>query len=58
MMLSVNGVPLNNMDFWNTGGNDSWAWDRKPVKLQKGINRIRLGNTTGTKICIDHLNVL
>lgn len=57
MPLSVNGALVNNINFWNTGGTNSWAWDRKVVKLKKGKNKIRLNNT-GNEFAIDHLNIL
>ena len=56
LLISVNTMPVGNINFWTTGGENSWAWDRKVVKLQKGKNTIRLNNTKNP-LSIDHLNI-
>ena len=41
---------------WNTGGKSTWAWDRMPVKLKKGVNRVRI---SGKRLpAVDCMNVL
>ena len=54
--LKVNGKSVGNIVLWSTGGESTWAWDRKVVVLRKGTNTIRL--TPGGTPLIDHLNVL
>jgi hypothetical protein len=53
---TVNAKDAGGMICWNTGGPNTWAWDRKPVSLAKGANTIRLGMSG--PVAIDHLNVL
>jgi len=54
--ITVNGKDVGDIVLWTTGGESTWAWDRKPVVLKKGTNNIRL--TTEGTLYIDHLNVL
>ncbi|MFC1765564.1 carbohydrate-binding protein [Planctomycetota bacterium] len=54
--ISVNGMEASTINFWNTGGSDTWAWDRKVVNLNSGPNTIKLDIKTRTKV--DHLNIL
>ncbi len=54
--VRINGKEAGEMILWTTGGESTWAWDRKPVVLSKGKNTIRLTITVPTKI--DHLNVI
>jgi hypothetical protein len=54
--VMVNGKDISNIVLWTTGGESTWAWDRKAVVLGKGKNTIRL--TPGGNPLIDHLNVL
>ncbi|UCG49681.1 MAG: hypothetical protein JSU94_07840, partial [Phycisphaerales bacterium] len=51
-----NGEQVGDIILWNTGGESTWAWDRKTVTLKKGTNTIRL--SPGVDVYIDHLNVL
>ena len=55
--VSVNGHPKGNVVFWNTSSDKTWAWDRMPVHLARGRNRIKLTRAKGLSR-IDHLNVL
>ena len=55
--VSVNGQPKGNVVFWTTSSDKTWAWDRMPVHLAKGRNRIKLSGTEGLSR-VDHLNVL
>ena len=54
--VRVNGEDVSEIILWTTGGEATWAWDRKPVTLRKGRNAIRL--TVENTVLIDHLNVL
>ena len=54
--VRVNGKDEGEIILWTTGGESTWAWDRKPVTLRKGKNAIRL--TIENTVLIDHLNVL
>lgn len=55
--LEVNGVEVDPLVLWTTGGECTWGWDRVPVSLREGPNAIRL--TPGARrALIDHLNVL
>ena len=54
--VKVNGKDAGSIVLWTTGGESTWAWDRKPVTLRKGKNAIRL--TIENTVLIDHLNVL
>ena len=54
--VRINGEEAGDMILWTTGGESTWAWDRKPVVLRKGRNAIRL--TIETAATIDHVNVL
>ena len=54
--VRVNDKDLGSIILWTTGGESTWAWDRKPVALRKGKNAIRL--TIENTVLIDHLNVL
>ena len=53
--LRVNGEDAGEIILWTTGGESTWAWDRKPVTLRKGKNAIRL--TIENTVLIDHVNV-
>ena len=57
MSLSVNGQDQGGINFWQTGGRSTWAWDRKPVVLEQGANRVVLASA-GVSPKLDHLNVL
>jgi hypothetical protein len=54
--IKVNREYIGDVILWNTGGQSTWAWDRKTVTLKKGTNTIRLSPVGD--IFIDHLNVL
>ncbi len=54
--IMINGKDAGDIILWTTGGESSWAWDRKPVTLNKGRNTIRLA--AKGPLLIDHLNVL
>ena len=54
--VAVNGKGAGDIICWTTGGRSTWAWDRKPVVLQKGPNTIKLA--VNGPLEIDHLNVL
>ncbi|MHC4680979.1 MAG: carbohydrate-binding protein [Planctomycetota bacterium] len=54
--ITINGKDAGDIILWTTGGESTWAWDRKPVTLNKDKNTIRLA-PKGT-LFIDHLNVL
>ncbi|UCC97027.1 MAG: hypothetical protein JSW66_14420, partial [Phycisphaerales bacterium] len=54
--LTVNGEDAGDIILWTTGGESTWAWDRKAVTLGEGKNTIRLA-PKGT-LSVDHLNVL
>ncbi|MBE0534768.1 MAG: carbohydrate-binding family 6 protein [Phycisphaerae bacterium] len=54
--LVVNGKDVGPLVLWTTGGPATWGWDRKPVSLDEGKNRIRLSPTG--PCMVDHLNVL
>ncbi|MHC4433679.1 MAG: carbohydrate-binding protein [Planctomycetota bacterium] len=54
--VRVNDKDEGSIILWTTGGESTWAWDRKPVTLRKGKNAIRL--TVENTVLIDHLNVL
>ncbi|NOR66676.1 MAG: carbohydrate-binding family 6 protein [Woeseiaceae bacterium] len=54
--VRVNGKDTGGIILWTTGGESTWAWDRKPVTLRKGKNAIKL--TIENTALIDHLNVL
>ena len=54
--LQVNGDAVGPFRAWNTGGSSTWAWDRMPVKLNQGTNRICLSGAPLPEV--DHLNVL
>ena len=55
-MVTVNGIDVGKLILWTTGGESTWAWDRKAVTFKKGTNTIRL--TPKGRVRIDHLNVL
>ena len=55
--VTVNGKTQGDIVFWNTGGNTTWAWDRKNVQLNKGINQIKLA-ADRPLARLDHLNLL
>ena len=57
MTLSINGEDQDSINFWKTGGSSSWAWDRKPVFLEKGTNSVVIAST-GLSPKLDHVNVL
>ncbi|NQT82141.1 carbohydrate-binding family 6 protein [bacterium] len=54
--LTVNGKDCGNIVCWTTGGESTWAWDRKPVVLQKGPNTIKLA--PNGPLLLDHINAL
>ena len=54
--LLVNGDSVGPFRAWNTGGSSTWAWDRMPLKLNQGINRICLSGAPFPEV--DHLNIL
>ncbi|NLS91414.1 MAG: hypothetical protein GXX96_04415 [Planctomycetaceae bacterium] len=54
--VQVNGDNAGPLVAWNSGGESTWGWDRMPVKLVKGTNRIGL---LGARLpAVDLLNVL
>ncbi|MFC1761421.1 CBM35 domain-containing protein [Planctomycetota bacterium] len=56
MSLSVNGQDQGPINFWQTGGRSSWAWDRKPAVLKQGTNTVVV-TSTGPSPKLDHVNV-
>jgi hypothetical protein len=54
--VTVNGKSAGDIVLWHSGGEATWAWDRRAVILRKGRNTIRL--TAEAVVLIDHLNVL
>jgi hypothetical protein len=54
--LTVDGTDAGKLVLWTTGGESTWAWDRKPVRLDKGAHHIRL-EPNGPAL-IDHLNII
>ena len=57
MSLSINGEDQGSINFWNTGGSSSWAWDRKAVFLKKGTNSVVI-ESAGLSPKLDHVNVV
>ena len=55
--VTVSGKTQGDIVFWNTGGNTTWAWDRKNVQLNKGRNQIKLA-ADRPLARLDHLNLL
>ncbi|TWU44229.1 Exo-beta-D-glucosaminidase precursor [Novipirellula aureliae] len=55
--VSVNEETLGDIVFWCTSGNTTWAWDRKTVQLNKGVNDITL-SADRPLARLDHLNLL
>lgn len=55
--VRVNGKAQGDVIFWNTAANTTWAWDRKNVQLDKGLNHIRL-SADRPLARLDHLNLL
>ena len=54
--VNVNKQSQGEVVFWTTSANDVWMWDRKNVKLLKGVNTIQLSSKQ-TIPNMDHLNV-
>jgi len=54
--MTVNGKDAGDLVLWTTGGEATWAWDRKTVTLEKGANTMALAPTGSVRV--DHLNVL
>ena len=54
--LSVNDRDAGEITLWPTGGESTWAWDRRTVTLKEGANSVRLIQAGFAKI--DHLNLL
>ena len=48
--LTINGKEAGQIVLWTTTGDSTWAWDRVPVRLQKGRNTIRLRTDAPAKI--------
>ena len=48
--LTINGKEAGQIVLWTTTGDSTWAWDRVPVRLQKGKNTIRLRTDAPAKI--------
>jgi hypothetical protein len=57
LSVTVNGTDAGTVKFWNTGGSNVWAWDRKVVNLTNGGNTIKL-DIEGISPSVDHLNIL
>ena len=53
--MTINGKDAGDLVLWTTGGQTTWAWDRKTVALEKGANTIALAPTGSVRV--DHLNV-
>lgn len=56
MNLVVNDRKVGDLLLWNSGGPDSWVWDRILVDLNAGENRLSV--VAGGRIMLDHINVL
>jgi glycosyl hydrolase family 67 len=54
--VQVNGNSVGPLRVWETGGKSTWAWDRLPVELKKGTNRVRI--SAGHLPAVDLMNVL
>lgn len=54
--VKINDRNQGEILLWTTGGTSTFAWDRKPVTLKKGKNKIKLAPTGNPRI--DHLNIL
>lgn len=54
--ITVNAKDAGDIILWTTGGQSCWAWDRKPLTLNRGANTIRLASNG--PLLIDHLNIL
>jgi hypothetical protein len=54
--VTLDGRRAGDIILWPTGGERTWAWDRKTVALTKGPNTIRLA--PNGPVWIDHLNIL
>ena len=54
--VTLNGCDAGDIILWPTGGQRTWAWDRKTVTLTKGPNTIKIAPTAPA--WIDHLNIL
>jgi hypothetical protein len=54
--LVINGEPMGEIVLWSTAGLQTWAWDRRIVRLRGGRNTIRLYPAAMPNI--DHLNVI
>ena len=55
--MSVNGKSQDDIIFWNTSGNTTWAWEGKNVLLDKGKNQIKL-SADRPLARMDHLNLI
>jgi hypothetical protein len=54
--LTVNGKDAGDLILWRTGGERTWAWDRKTVSLKAGPNTVSLA--PAGRAWMDHLNLL
>jgi hypothetical protein len=54
--VTVNDADAGELVLWPTGSASTWGWDRMPVRLHQGVNKIRLA--PAGPAALDHLNVL
>jgi len=54
--IEINGEKFGDIDFWSTGNEEVWLWERVTVNLKKGENTIRL--FAGRFANIDHVNII
>ena len=52
----INGTDAGEINFWMTGDEGCWVWDRITVNLKEGENTIRI--SPEGFVLLDHLNVL
>lgn len=56
--LTINKKKTGSINFWSTGGDQIWAWDRKTVYLKAGANKIKITGKGNKVVKIDHVNVI
>jgi len=54
--LEINGERVGEIEFWNTGNEGNWVWERVAVHLDKGKNTIRI--SPEKFVSVDHLNLI
>lgn len=54
--LSINGEKVGFVEFWNSGSDNSWVWDRITLRLEKGENTIAI--SPQKFVSLDHLNII